>query len=128
MVKKAFLLPQEVETFYVIPTLRRYLAVSLKEKGMKQKDIAGLLQINTATISQYASSKRGHKIDFSPEVAAEIKQAALRIKDQFTYIQEMHKMLQMVRKTNVLCQIHKQFSDIPNHCEPALVGCSVAVK
>ena len=50
------LLPQEIETFYVIPSLRRQLALCLKEKGMKQKDIAQLLGIDTAAVSQYLSA------------------------------------------------------------------------
>ena len=128
MVKKTFLLPQEIETFYVIPTLRRYIALSLKAGGMKQKDIAALLQINSATISQYASSKRGHKIDFSGEIIAEIGRATGRIKDRFTYVQEVQRLLQMIRRTNVLCLIHKQFSDVPLQCEPLAVGCVVEAK
>ena len=36
MVNK-LLLPQEIETFYVIPTLRRYLALNLLQQGMSQK-------------------------------------------------------------------------------------------
>ena len=128
MVKKHFLLPQEIETFYVIPTLRRYIAMALKERGMKQKDIAGLLQINSATISQYASSKRGHKIDFSEEVIVRVKEAAGRIKDHFTYIQEMQRLLLIIRKTNVLCLIHKQFSDVPLQCEPLAIGCAVEIQ
>ena len=128
MVKKSFLLPQEIETFYVIPTLRRYIAMALKERGMKQKDIAGLLQINSATISQYASSKRGHKIDFSGEVIVTVKEAAGRIKDHFTYIQEMQRLLLIIRKTNVLCLIHKQFSDVPLQCEPLAIGCAVEIQ
>lgn len=128
MVKKSFLLPQEVETFYVIPTLRRYIALVLKKRGMRQKDIAALLQINSATISQYTSSKRGHKIDFSADILAQVGEATSRIKDQFTYTQEMQRLLQIIRKTNVLCVIHKQFSDVPLHCEPLAVGCAVEVK
>jgi predicted transcriptional regulator len=51
------LLPQEVETFYIIPALRKHIAIALKKSGMKQKDVADILQVNSAAISQYSSSK-----------------------------------------------------------------------
>ncbi|HIG93128.1 TPA: hypothetical protein HA242_03460 [Candidatus Woesearchaeota archaeon] len=115
--------PQEIETFYVIPTLRRYLALYLKEQGMKQKDIASLLMINTATISQYQSNKRGHQIDFDKNMLAEIKKSAVRIKDRMNYLREIQHLLRLIRSTKTLCEIHKKFSDVPKGCEPAETGC-----
>src|SRR3989344_4509554 len=80
MTKKTILHPQEIETFYIIPALRKQLALQLKSNGLKQKDIAELLGINSATISQYHSQKRGSQIKFPLCIIKEIKLSAKKIK------------------------------------------------
>ena len=115
--------PQEIETFYVIPTLRRYFALYLKKSGMKQKDIASLLGVTTASISQYTSTKRGHKIHFESHIEDQIKESALRIKDRLSYFKETQHLLQLLRRSIILCQIHRQFSNLPLECDPKIVGC-----
>ncbi len=127
MVKK-IILPQELETFYVIPALRRQLALAMDGAGMKQKDIAAILGINSAAISQYKSKKRGEKVEFNPEMMKQIKNAALNMKDQLGYVRETQRLLHLIRTSGLLCQIHKQFSAIPNHCEPQLVNCHVTAR
>ena len=92
---KTVLHPQEIETFYIIPTLRRYFAIYLQETGMKQKDVAELLGINSATISQYRSNKRGNLVHFEPHIEAEIKLSALRIKSRLSYFKETQHILQL---------------------------------
>ena len=123
MVNKPLLHPQEIEVYYIIPTLRRYLALYLKQQGMKQKDIAVLLGVNTAAISQYTSNKRGHKVEFDDAILQEIQKSAALITDKITYFRETQRLLKHIRFTNTLCQIHKQFTDIPSGCEPRLIGC-----
>ncbi len=122
MVNKV-VLPQELETFYVIPALRRQIAMAMNESGMKQKDIAAILGINTAAISQYKSRKRGEKVQLSLEIVQHIKQSAGRVTDQLSYVRETQHLLQVIRSSGALCQIHKQLATIPNNCEPQLVSC-----
>ncbi|MBI2662584.1 helix-turn-helix domain-containing protein [Candidatus Woesearchaeota archaeon] len=123
MTKKTILHPQEIETFYVIPALRKQLALQLKADGLKQKDIAELLGINSATISQYRSQKRGSQIKFPLCMIKEIKISAKKIKDRFTYLQQTQHLLNIIREKNMLCLIHQQFSDIPQNCNPKDIGC-----
>lgn len=120
---KSLLHPQEIETFYVIPTIRRYMALTLLEQGRKQKDVAVLLGINSATISQYRSTKRGHKINMPPEIVQAIREAATRVTDTVSYFTQVQTILKLIRRSNVLCQIHHHFGDIPDHCKPQVVGC-----
>lgn len=117
------LLPAEIETFYVIPTLRKHLAIAMREKGMKVDDVARLLMVNKAAISQYTNHKRGSKVDFGEKVLIEIKRLAPEIKDHLSYLQVMQELLQFVRSREHLCKIHKQFSVVPNECHPDVVGC-----
>jgi len=122
------LLPQEIETFYIIPTLRKHVALALQEQGLKQKDIALILGINSSAISQYRSLKRGDKVQFKESVKIEIKKSALRIKDQLSYIGEIQRLLQFIRTSGALCHIHKQLTFIPTHCEPTLVNCHLTAR
>ncbi|MBI2666859.1 helix-turn-helix domain-containing protein [Candidatus Woesearchaeota archaeon] len=121
--KKAFLHPQEIEVFYVLPSLRKYLALALKSRGMKQKDIAVILGITPATISQYASAKRADHIRFTPEVLAQIQASAEKVKDRLSYLRETQHLLHFIRSSKALCQIHKLFSEVPDACDPLHVGC-----
>ncbi|MBI2573623.1 hypothetical protein HYV86_07195 [Candidatus Woesearchaeota archaeon] len=123
MVNKAMLHPQEIETYYIIPTVRKYFALFLVDQGLKQKDVAAMLGVHTAAISQYRSKKRGMQVTFPPEIINEMKKSALKIKDHFSYFQEMQRLLHLIRKTKVLCQIHHQFSPIPQGCDPHKIGC-----
>jgi predicted transcriptional regulator len=120
---KLVLHPQEIETFYVLPTLRRYFAQFMKEQGLKQKDVAQLLGINTATISQYSSTKRGHKFHFNQEVLNEIAISAKLIRNRSTYMRETQRLLHLIRQTNSLCEVHKLFSEVPRNCDPVKMGC-----
>lgn len=120
---KNILLPQEIETFYIIPTIRRYFSKYLKEKGMKQKEIASILGISSSSISQYTSNKRAHKLDFPLCILQSIQNSAKKISNQQTYIKEMQHLLSIIRNQKVLCKIHQKFADIPDNCDPIKMGC-----
>ena len=117
------LLPQEIETFYIIPTLRSCFASHMKETGMKQKDIAKILNINSAAISQYTNNKRGNKITFDESISQEIKKSAFLIKDTLSYLRETQRILNVIREKKEICRIHKQFSHLPDSCHPEVIGC-----
>ncbi len=123
--KKTFLHPQEIETFYVLPSLRKQFALALKTAGMKQKDIAVIMGITPASISQYHSAKRGDHLRFPAEVLGEIKKSGARVKDRLSYVQETQKVLQYLRSSGALCDIHRQFSEVPQRCTPEKVGCHI---
>jgi predicted transcriptional regulator len=90
---------------------------------MKQKDIAELFGINSATISQYSSTKRAHQIHFPSKIIEEIKMSAGRITSRLSYLKEIQHLLYLIREEKILCQIHHDFSVLPDHCDPHLVGC-----
>ncbi|MDP3918753.1 MAG: helix-turn-helix domain-containing protein [Nanoarchaeota archaeon] len=123
MVNKKLLLPQEVETYYIIPTIRRTFALLMKEKGMKQNDIAKILNVNKAAISQYTSGKRGNKVEFGEEIMEEIKTSANNITTTYDYIKETQRILKVIKEKRSLCGIHKKFCVIPEGCTPETTGC-----
>lgn len=115
--------PQEIEVFYLIPALKRHLAVRMKERGLKQVEIAHLLSVEEAAVSQYLSNKRGNKISFDSPVVKEIEASADRITDQLSMLREMQRLLRYVRFSGALCKIHKQLSNIPSACHPDVIHC-----
>ncbi|MBI4141030.1 helix-turn-helix domain-containing protein, partial [Candidatus Woesearchaeota archaeon] len=72
--------PQEVEVFYLLPALRRDIAISLKTLGRDQKQIAKILGVSEPSVSHYFNSKRGADVEFSNDVKAAIRKSATAIK------------------------------------------------
>lgn len=117
--------PQEVEVFYILPTLRKYFAIYLKEKGLMQKQIAELLDVKGATVSQYVNEKRANKIKFDNNVLEKIKDSAGHITDKLSLLRETQHLLRFIRQSNALCAIHRQLSHLPETCTPPSIGCNV---
>ncbi|MBP1912112.1 transcriptional regulator [Thermococcus stetteri] len=55
----------EVASRYVYPSLRRRLVEILRERGLKQTEIAELLHITQSAVSRYLRMDRGALIDVS---------------------------------------------------------------
>lgn len=71
----------EVASRYIYPSIRRRLVEVLRERGLKQTEIAELLHITQSAVSRYLGRGRGALIDIReyPDVDAEIKELADRI-------------------------------------------------
>jgi len=123
MISQSLLQPQEIEVYYIIPTVRHYLSIFMKEQGSKQKEIARILNIKESTVSQYLSNKRGSKFKFSKEIEDAIKESASKISGNFSLITETQKILKLIRESHELCHIHKQLSPVPRSCDPLKTGC-----
>ena len=110
--------PQEIEVWYIIPAIRKALVVALKKRFNSQKKIAELMNLTEAAVSQYIKEKRGREIIFNKEVAEFIQNAANRIKDKASAYQELQRIIQYVKKTKTICQIHMGM-------EEGLEGCDI---
>lgn len=112
--------PCEIVVWYVIPSIRSKLAKELLKLGMKQKEISQLLEITQPAVSQYISDKRGHEIDFEPEVEEYIKNMAQEMTtgelQPIDLIPKFCKVCKTIKTQEVLCQLHKEKVNIPSHC------------
>lgn len=109
--------PQEVEVFYILPAIRKELSIALKELGKSQKDIAQLLGVTEAAVSQYLSAKRGSDVEFPQEIKQLIRQAAPRITSRDVMIAETQAILASAKQDRFICKMHEQITtDIPRGC------------
>ena len=108
--------PQEIEVFYVLPAVRKELAVSMKAAGKSQKVIAKLLGVTEPAISQYMSQKRASTVKFSDKIKQVIGESAPRISSEITLMREMQRLLHIIRNERVVCQIHEAMGSGPKNC------------
>jgi predicted transcriptional regulator len=98
--------PQEIEVWYVLPAVRKELALVLKKKGKSQKEIAQLLGVTEAAVSQY-KSKRAKDVELGMEVKVFISKKAGEIKDLESAYRIMQEICVLIKKSGVLCRIHR---------------------
>ena len=108
--------PQEIEVFYVLPAVRRELAIAMKSAGKSQKDIAKLLGVNEPAVSQYMSAKRASSLKFSDKIKLAIGESAVRITNDIALMREMQRLLHFIRNERVVCQLHEKLSSGAKNC------------
>jgi len=107
MVNKSFH-PQEIELFYIMPALRREIAVCMKSAGLSQKKIAHLLGVTEPAVSQYFSAKRAKGVKFNKKISDAIKESSKNIVDAHSLISETQRLLHLARHEGVVCELHKK--------------------
>ena len=114
------IMPQEIEVWYLIPALRRELALSfINDYGLSQKKAAEMLGITDSAISQYLSLKRGNEIKFSKKEIEEIKKAAKEIiDDNKDIMKKIYDLSVSLRKSKTICGIHmSQDKNVEKNCD-----------
>lgn len=104
------ILPQEVEVWYLIPSLRKELAkVFVRDFKLNQKKSAEILSITEAAVSQYFKSKRAHELKFSAKEIAEIKKTAGKIiRDEKNAMKHFYSLCVKFRGSESICRLHKK--------------------
>ena len=114
-----YLLPQEIEVWYIIPAVRKELAKQLTRKHeMSYERAGGILGISKAAVSQYLSNKRANKIKLTPEVKKEVaKSAKIIAENPKTALGEMQRILKYMKDKKCSCEVCKKFNkDVLNFC------------
>jgi predicted transcriptional regulator len=118
--------PQEIEVWYVLPAIRKQIALALIKKGMSQKEIAKIMNVTEASISHYKKSKRATEdILETPKIKEQITLAIDRIvNDNSALTSEVLHLNKFVKDSGLLCKIYAKNtllceSDRPcSKCEP----------
>ncbi|MGC9309954.1 MAG: transcriptional regulator [Candidatus Nanoarchaeia archaeon] len=114
-----YLLPQEIEVWYIIPSIRKALAKELIKKYELSYEKAGnALGVSKAAIAQYLSGKRATKVKISKNIRDEIKISARKIaKQPKEAVREIEKILQLMKKEKCSCQVCKKYNKaIMDYC------------
>ncbi|MBT3865517.1 helix-turn-helix domain-containing protein [Candidatus Woesearchaeota archaeon] len=109
---------QEIEAWYVLPLIRKELALAMKQEGLDQKSIAKLLGVTAAAISQYVNNKRGNDYNLDEHLKVDfINSAKIIRKDSSLIFSEVQKLLKILWKEGIVCKIHRSKSWHPDEGE-----------
>ena len=116
--------PQEIEVWYIMPAIRKELCNILLDKhNFNQKEIAKLLNITEAAVSQYKKEKRGQHVKLPESVLSELNISARKIvNDESTVFRETQNILNHIRNTSTLCDIHKIIDEsVESDCKECIL-------
>ncbi|OFV68534.1 MAG: XRE family transcriptional regulator [Candidatus Syntrophoarchaeum caldarius] len=109
--------PCELIVWYILPSIRAGLASTLIESGVSQKEVAAKLGITQAAVSQYLSKKRGSSTELGEEAMNAIRELGDSIiAGDFDLLTGICDICRIVRKSGVLCDIHREMETVPDNC------------
>jgi len=109
---KKLIFPQEIEVWYVLPAIRKKLALELIKGGLTQSQVSKLLDCSRASVNQYTKQKRGQEI-LNQKIKQEIKKSANSIiSNQSPAFYEVMRINQLVKNTGLLYQLHKRWGTV----------------
>ena len=113
--------PQEIEVWYVLPSLKKEIVFSLLDKGISQKNVADLLGITPASVSQYKKNKRAKNVKFNEKIKKRICVAAENITDNNScFTKELQELCKLVKEEGLLCKLHKKYCGVCSNCKVCL--------
>jgi uncharacterized protein len=121
---KKIIFPQEIEVWYILPTIRKKIALKLVEKGLQQKKVAEIMGITPAAVCQYKSEKRAKKEIFDSEMELElIKSVKNIIKDHYQLAEEIIRLNGLMKKKGIVCKLYSEICALKN-CKGACSYCN----
>ena len=114
-----YLLPQEIEVWYIIPAIRKELARLLtREYELSFEKTGEILGVSKAAVSQYLSNKRANKVKLSVGVKKEVaKSAKILSENPRLALGEMQRLLKVMKDSKCSCDVCKKFNkDVLNFC------------
>jgi predicted transcriptional regulator len=110
--------PQELEVWYVLPAIRKRLALALINKGKSQKDVARLMYVTEATISQYKKEKRAKDNFLGIRFDNEFNKSTNNIlKESDLFFPEVMRLNSLIKNSGILCELHKEKTTINLPCQ-----------
>ena len=102
--------------FYVLPAVRKEIALVMKAEGKSQKEIAKLLGVTEPAVSQYMSAKRASTFQLNDKVKGAIRESVNRITGEIGLMREMQRLLVLIRSERLVCQAHEALGGAPKGC------------
>ncbi len=115
------ILPQELEVFYVIPAIRREIALALAKKGFKHKKIAQIFGVTEACVSNYFKNKRASEVKFNNRTSKLISDCTDKLsKGQTCFISVVQKICKEFKESKCLCALHEKMDEHVCKCRGCL--------
>ena len=114
-----YLLPQEIEVWYIIPAVRKELAKQLTKKhGLSYEKAGAILGVSKAAVSQYLSNKRANKVKLSVEMKKEIaKSGKIVFENPKLALIEVQRILKLMKEKKCSCDVCKKYNkDVLGYC------------
>ncbi len=109
MESKKLIFPQEIEVWYVLPLIRRKIALKMVEKGLQQKQVAKIMGITPAAVCQYKTEKRAKDDFFDDDMNKELEVAVKNIiKNNKALAEEIIKLNNSAKSKGIVCKIYKE--------------------
>ena len=109
--------PEEVEVLYMLPAIRRELAVYLKNKGLGHHEVAQLLRISEPSVSHYLNAKRATKVSFTEQEKEVIRKSAEKLlQNNSQLVQETAHLLHIFKESRATCKVCTDVTDVPKGC------------
>jgi predicted transcriptional regulator len=104
------IMPQELEVWYLLPALRKEFAkIFVGEYNLKQKEVAHLIGLTEAAVSQYLQSKRGTELKFTTDEKNLISKYAKKIiADRENFNLHLFDVCRELCQLGTICSIHKR--------------------
>lgn len=119
-IEKMYLLPQEIEVWYIIPAVRKELSrLLVKKHGLTFEKAGAILGISKAAVSQYLSNKRANKVKLPDVIKKEVeKSAEVVLKDNKRAVKEIERILKEMKRRKCSCDVCKKYNkEILDVCE-----------
>ncbi len=114
-----YLLPQEIEVWYIIPAVRKEFAKLLtKTHGLSYEKAGRALGISKAAVSQYLSNKRANKVKLNAKTKVEIKKSAVLISENARVAMgEIQRILKFMKDNKCSCDVCKKYNkEVLGYC------------
>jgi len=108
------MISQEIETYYLIPAIRREIVKKMVEKGLSQREVAEKMKLTKSAVSQYISGKRGKKFSLDDGL---VDNSAERIINGEHYLKVIQDLLSELKKDKKICLIYAKNNIRPEDCE-----------
>jgi predicted transcriptional regulator len=123
--------PCETVVWHILPSIRRDICTYLiKERKMKTKDVAAMLGITDAAVSQYIHGKRANSFSFGTQHRSEIKALSERIAGdnpemrKGDFLKGSCALCRKIRLTGALCDFRRKQGEPTGSCTHCITDSS----
>ncbi|MFX1252617.1 MAG: transcriptional regulator [Promethearchaeota archaeon] len=117
---------EELVARYLIPAIKREISEELTIRGYRPAEIARILHVTPAAITQYLNQKRAQRVNFPLSIKRVIRQSVdllLQSESATLLRQELNKIIEASRRERILCDLHKELDPwTPEDC------CSMCIR